>query len=346
MAKIGIPINPGCKRFKKKKDLEKFISFSEKNDILYEFVDFSDNPSMETYLTPLDNLFNRGMEILLGASGDGGHSLIDSALFYMGMQQTVQGNLRMGTANLRAESSLFPHRTFSLRLFADSTMLHLLKLIHSTYSEKDISEVKILPRSLLHLKSSSLSQHGFAYSSGLVQNFFDYYTAGSSNQMEALRIISRGFLSSLFPSLESSKEFMHNITKPSLAKVYLDNVLLYNQSHSGIFITSQDIKVDFGPFLELAPTQCLDVNDSGKIRYLGTESSTLIDYLRQVPLAFHLRSNPVKNLDLEDLHCGDYSTVRIIPDGLHRYIFDGNLHETKDPFTIKLTEKIPYLSLP
>ncbi|MBT5030466.1 hypothetical protein HON03_04310 [archaeon] len=345
MAQIGIPINPASKRFKKKKDLEKILSYADANGIIYEIVEFSKNPSAETYKKPLDKLFSRGMEILLAATGDGGHELIDGALFSLGMQQTIQGNLRMGTINIRAESALFPQRNIYERLFGDSTMLHLLKLINNAYADKPLYLVKTLSRRLIHMKSTEAERFGFAYSSGLIRNFFDYYVAGSSNQLEVARIIARGIFSNLFPSLKSSQEFLDNILEPTHAKVYLDDALLLNQSHRGIFISSQDIRIDFGPFLELAANQIIYLNSNNSLRYLGTESASIVELLKQVPFAFHLRSNPTKDLDIEDLHSGDYSKVRIIPKGTHRYIFDGNLYETSDPFTIKLTEEIPYITL-
>ena len=340
MVRFGVIINPASRRMRRTGAIQRFKDVAKNYDVFFEETKFTENPTAELYKEPLKRLLEKKIDALLVCSGDGGHHLVDTALFEMLGEKNMipQANLRGGTMNVRAESAKLPRKNF--RHFRWTTAEYALKKFLLAYGRKDPKELKIENRTLIRIKTGDIEHLGFSYSSGFLVNFFDeYYSLGGAH-VQALSLVARSALS--FPQQNGLLDSYLTSTK---GKVILNDEVLYENEYKWMLLTSQDINMHFG-ILELAPKQLQDVNDTPTLRFIGSQETTKWELVQQIPAIFNLKGVKRRNIKISDMTVVDVHKIEIIPEGKHRYLLDGDIYETENPLLLESAGPIPYLVLP
>jgi len=342
MVRFGVITNPASRGNKIKRNLQTLKKVAKGYDVIFEEADFSNNPSAQCYVFPLKKLFEREIDVLLINSGDGGHHLIDKALFVLGKEDTPQANLRGGTSNIRSDTTNLPHRNPLNQVMRTSISGHLFKQILNKYSHVTLDEIKIAKRNLLKIETEENTHYGFIYSSGLVTNFLDLYYSGKSNHAEVFSIIFRGIKSVTFPFLPDSKYIKNKILAPASINLSLDGENLEGDAYKFVMVTSMDYKITFGPIcLKLHPT--LKANETEELRYMASQNLTFREAINQVPKIFSTPNGYPRELTIKDLDVRNTSEILINPKSLHTYTVDGEIYKTNGEIKITPTKQIPFL---
>ncbi len=335
MVKFGLIINPGSRRMRRNGGLVNIVGLAKEFDIPFAFPDISERFCAEMYRKPLGELLDQNIDVLLVCSGDGGHHLVDTALFSLlpEEQMPMQANLRGGTMNLRAESVGLTRRTL-LEIFRYSTSEHLLQRFVETYRDKGLQEIPFSSRRLLRVDTGENQHIGFAYSSGFTVPFFEEYYAMGGNHIDTFRLILRSIA-----ALPFSESFVHRMFEPRRGRISLDGNFLDQEEYRGLLLLSQDVKMYFG-IIELNVSQLQGINEGSSLRYLGIESSGSFELVRQVPHIFTGRGSAPGSFALSDLVLRDVCQVTI--QGRHPFIVDGDLYSAVDTVEITSTQAMRY----
>ena len=334
MVGFGIVINPYSRRMRRKGAFAALCDLARHYEVPMAIPLAGSLVGPEIYRRPLATLLDKGIDVLLVCSGDGGHHLIDTALFSLMKESEMpaQANIRGGTMNVRAESAGLSRRTIP-EMFYSSSSEHLFRAFLETYREKDISELPVVGRRLLRISVDGKELVGFAYSSGFTVPFFERYYELGGYHTDAFRVILEIVL-----SLPFSGGLAQRFFEGENVGLSLDGTLA-GHSYKGILALAQDVRMDFG-VLELSVAELQGVNNQSRIRLLASQRTSPLEMLGQVPRLFSLRGSQPHHFKIDDLVCRDVSSVSI--DGGHDFLVDGDLYSTSGGVSLSLSDPVRY----
>jgi diacylglycerol kinase family enzyme len=341
MIKFGVIINPASKHMKKRGAVLRLKEAARGYKVEFEETKLTENPNENVYLLPLKRLLEKNIDCLLVASGDGGHHLVDTALFQLLSPEKMipQANLRGGTMNVRAQSGELPASKPQDLIMNKGAEVMLIKFL-KYYGNKEKKNLKTVNRSMIRIETDGKKYVGFSYSSGLIVKFFEKYYENGKTHAKAVELVMRSTL-----SVAQKKGLLSEYLQPVKGDVFIDGEKFFDESYNILMVSSQDIMMNFGA-LELAPKQLQGINENSMLRIIAAKKATRWQLIKQVSAIFNMKGLPRRPLKFKGLEICDATQIKIKPKGVHKFFIDGDFYQTNKTLTITLTKPIPYLTLP
>ena len=228
MVRFGVIINPASRKMRQEGAIERLKKVAQGYDVHFELTEYSEKPTEEIYKSALKNLLAKDVDILLVASGDGGHHLVDTALLSLTKGKTTipQANLRGGTMNIRADSSKLPTRKLQQIALYTATEFTLKQFLE-TYGNTKPEDLQIVNRTLIKVENDGKNQVGFSFSSGVMVKFFEKFYEKGGGHRKALQLVLQSTLS--FPKKGG---LIEQYLEPVHGDVFIDNRPLYKNKYN------------------------------------------------------------------------------------------------------------------
>jgi hypothetical protein len=358
MVKVGLLSNPGSKRNRVPGALDEFRRVADGYDIdlFWAVGELADGVSItgKLYKSALMNLLKKEIDVLVVNSGDGGHHLVETELFNLGItprDMPIIANTRGGTINIRAQSSGFPDRNWLSASFGleDAVNIFTLRYILASLSGIEVKKIPYVKRTLVHIHSmkgndrNGKDLYGFSYGAGLPHNFIKEYDHLGAGHMGAVWMI----VQSLF-----SGAFQDKMLTPARARVAIQTPRGYNDlgldDYSKLFALSMDLRMNFGPF-GINQEVLNGLDGTMHSRFIALRNPSVREIIGQVVQGKLMRPKNWKTadpLELNGLETLSLSGMAVIePEGEHFFVVDAERYKTIGAVVLRNTNPLRYLTL-